>query len=143
MKKILTGLSFLLALSLSTAAQDAPKASKFEKVSYHHLVKIDFVPGSWGRVQEILKAYVESGKAAGVKGPETFWLMTGDYDVIFVWELEGGTSDLEWDWSPNDLKWWSALVKLQGSEEKAKELQKEWASLIAKSTSEIARKPLE
>lgn len=142
MRKFLFVFTLVLAFSLASQAQEEPKASKFENVSYHNIVKIDFKPGTYSRVQEIMKIYMAAGKSAGVKGPEVYWLMTGDYDVMFVWTMEGGTADLEWDWSPDDIKWWKALVADLGSEDKAKELRKEWGSFIVKSTNEIARKQL-
>lgn len=142
MKNLFLVAVLLLALSITTMAQDEPKASKFENVTYHSIVKIDFKPGTYARVQEIMKDYMAAGEAANLPGPEIYWLMSGDYDVILLWTLKGGMADLEWDWSPDDIKWWSALVEQQGSEAKAKELRKEWASYIVKSTREIARKQL-
>ena len=142
MKKILFSFCLIFAFSLISVAQDtSPKPSKYENVSYHSIVKIDFQPGTYSRIQEILKIYMDAGKAAGVKGPEIYWLMSGDYDVMFIWTHDDGLADLEWDMSPDNIKWRNALVQLLGSEEKAKELRKEWSSYIIKSTSEIARKP--
>jgi len=143
MKNLLLVFFIVMVLAITSQAQDEPRASKYENVSYHSIVKIDFQPGTYARIQEIMKDFMAAGEAAAVKGPEVYWLMTGDFDVMFVWTLQGGTADLEWKWSPDDIKWWSALVEQQGSEEKAKELRKEWASYIVKSNHEIARKQIE
>ncbi|WP_163715805.1 hypothetical protein [Mangrovibacterium lignilyticum] len=142
MKKTLFLFTLALAFSLIAQAQEEPQALKYENVTYHNIVKVDFKPGTYSRIQEIMKIYMEAGEASGTKGPEVYWLMSGDYDIMYVWTLEGGTADLEWDWSPNGVKWWKALVEKMGSEEKAKDLRKEWASYILKSTNEIARRPI-
>lgn len=142
MKKILLVFIIAFAISLNGQAQEDPQASKFENVTYHRLVKVDFKPGTYFSVKKILDTYMEAGKSAGVKGPEVYWLMSGDYDVLFLWTLEGGMSDLEWFWSPDDIKWRNAMIELLGSEDKFKEMRKEWSSYVLKSTSEIARRSL-
>ncbi len=143
MKKLLFVFALGLAISFNTQAQEEPTASKFENVSYHSMVKIDFKAGSYSKVQEILKSYMEAGEKAGIKGPQIFWLMSGEYDVIFVWTMEGGLADMEWMWSPDDIKWRKAMIESLGSEDKFMEMRNEWTSLIVKSDVEIARKQLE
>ncbi len=141
MKKHFLLLSALLFVVCTVRAQEEPQASKFENVSYYRMVKIDFKNGTLGRVNEIMKQYQAAGEKSGTPGPQIFWLMTGEYDVLFLWKLDGGTGDLEWNWSPDGIKWRNALIEVVGSAEKATELRKEWASLIQRSTSEIARSP--
>jgi hypothetical protein len=33
---------------------------------------------------------------------------TGEWDALFVWEMEGNMADLEWYRSEDDIKWFAA-----------------------------------
>ena len=54
---------------------------------------------------------------------------TGKWDAAFIWQMEGGMSDLEWYRSPNDVKWFAAMAELEGGEDKAEAV---WADYISK-----------
>jgi hypothetical protein len=60
--------------------------------------------------------------------------------MLLIRDLEGGPCDIEWDWSPNRVKWWKAFVAQEGSEEAAQKLQEVYSFLIAGSTSQLIRK---
>ncbi|MHA7112314.1 hypothetical protein ACRTDU_19480 [Sunxiuqinia elliptica] len=142
MKKISLLLVMLLFLASGLFAQDEIKPSKFENVSWHEVVFIDFKPGKVERAKEIIEEYKAAGKAAGVTGPETHWFMTGEYNMMLIWTMKGGPADLEWRRSPDGVKWWTEFIKQQGSKEAAEALQKEYASLVLKTTSYITHKEL-
>jgi hypothetical protein len=38
---------------------------------------------------------------------------SGKWDAMFVWDLEGGLTDLQWFRSADELKWFAALAELQ------------------------------
>lgn len=140
MKKLclLIVLSFWIA-SIAMA-QDEVKPAKFENVEWYQVVLIDFKQGTVGKVQDIIEQYEAAGKEAGTPGPELYWMSTGEYDVMAIWKLDNGPADMEWKISPNDVKWWDAFVKQQGSEEAAQKLQQEFAGYVNKSTSYLSRK---
>ena len=101
---------------------------------------VDYKPGKAGEAKEIIKKFQSAAATAGTPTPLQYWFETGKYDMMIIWELEEGPADLEWSWSPNGVSWWKAFVAQEGSEEAAKSIQDEYSSLIASSTSNIARK---
>ena len=142
MKKLALFVGALCFLISAVLAQEEEKATKHENVTWHRVVKIDYKPGQVWRASEIIKMYEAAGKEAGTPGPEKYWFSSGKYDLMVIWKLDGGPADLEWSRSENNIKWKNALIKLQGSEEKVKEIQEEYRSLISSTTSEICRKEL-
>ena len=142
MKKL--SLLLVLALIATSAvwAQNEVKPAKFENVTWHRVVLVNFKSGKVGRAKEIIKTYKAAGNAAGLKNPQTYWLMSGEYDMMTVWTMEGGLSDMEWDVSPDGIKWRAEMVKKLGSEEAVQKLQQEFQDLRLSSTSYIARKEI-
>ena len=51
--------------------------------------------------------------------------------------MEGGMADLEWYRSPDDMKWWAALVELTGSQEAAEEIMDEYLDTVERSITEV------
>ncbi|MGQ7867817.1 hypothetical protein [Sunxiuqinia sp. sy24] len=142
MKKVNLFVILLLFVASGLFAQNEIKPAKFENVSWHEVVLIDFKPGTIERAKEIIELYKAAGAAAQVPGPETHWFMTGEYNMMLIWTMKGGPADMEWRRSPDGVKWWSEFIRQQGSKEAAKVLQKEYTSLIQKATSYITRKEL-
>lgn len=142
MKKIIlfTGLAFFLIYSVN--AQDDPKPQKYEDVTWHNVVKVDFKSGQSSRAKQIIKMFEKAGQEAGVKGPEKFWFETGKYDVMFIWTMKDGPGSMEWMRTEDNIKWRKAMIEQLGSEEKLQEIQKEYSQLISSSTNEICRKEL-
>ena len=130
-------ISFLVSGAL---AQDDQKPKKFENVTWHKVVKVDYKPGKVGRAKEIIKIFKAAGAEAGTPGPVSYWFSTGKYDAMFIWKMDNGPADMEWWRTENDIKWRKAMIKQVGSEEKMKETQQEYASLISSSTSDVSRK---
>ncbi|WP_346860497.1 hypothetical protein [uncultured Draconibacterium sp.] len=142
MKKLLLASAIVLFCVTFTMAQDDLKPAKYENVTWHNIVKVDFKPGQVARAKEIIKIYETAGAEAGTTGPEKFWFETGKYDLMLIWKMENGPSAMEWQRSENNIKWRNALIQQLGSEEKMQELQKEYSSLISSSTNDICRKEI-
>jgi hypothetical protein len=64
-------------------------------------------------------------------------MMTGEWDMMVLWEMD--VSDLEWEVSPDGLKWYQAFIEIAGGEEKANEIEEEFGTLVARSSSQMAR----
>lgn len=143
MKKGLLFFGVMLFLASGSFAQNDVQSKKYENVTWHRVVLLDIKAGKMGRAMEIIEIYKAASTAAGLKNPQTYWLMSGEYNIMTVWTMEGGFSDMEWDTSPNGIKWRAELVKKLGSEEAVLELQHEFQSLQQGSTSYIARKDIE
>ena len=142
MKKVLLFVGVISFLATSAFAQDDAKPQKYENVSWHSVVKVDYKPGKVGRAKEIIKIFKAAGAEAGTTGPESYWFSTGKYDAMFIWKMDNGPGDMEWWRTEDDIKWRKAMIKQVGSEEKMKEIQQEYAGLISSSTSDVSRKEL-
>lgn len=140
MKKLILVVGIMIFIAGNTHAQEELKPQKYENVTWHRVVLVDYKPGQVSRAKEIMTQYQAASDAVNLKGPERYWMETGEYDLMLVWTMEGGPSDLEWDRSPNSIKWRTQMIKQLGSEEALKKLQQEYSSLITNSTSYISRK---
>ena len=142
MKKISLLLLVMLFIASGALAQEEMKPTKYENVSWHQVVLVDYKPGKMKRAKEIIKLYEEAGKAAETKAPEMIWLMSGEYDLMLIWTLEDGPSEFEWKYSADGIKWWKVFVEQQGSKEAAEKIQAEYMDLVFSYTSYLARKDL-
>jgi hypothetical protein len=140
MKKLSVLLVVFLLGSTVVFSQEDVKPVKYENVTWHNIVLVNFKPGQVWRAKEIMKQYKAAGDAVNLKGPVRYWMETGEYDLMLVWTMEGGPSDLEWDRSPDGIKWRVEMIKQLGSEEALKKLQQEYSSLVSNSTNYISRK---
>jgi hypothetical protein len=131
----------MLAMGAYLFAQsDEFKPMKYEGSTWYEVVLVNFKPGKVGDAKKIIEKYKEAGETAGTTPPEEYWFLTGTHDMMLIWEMEGGPSELEWKYSPESVKWWKAFVEQEGSEEAASELSEEYSSLIASSTRHFVRK---
>lgn len=142
MKKVHLLFVLVLVTASGLFAQEEIKPVKFENVSWQEVVLVDFKPGTIERAKEIITLYKAAGAAAQVPGPEMHWFMTGEYNMMLIWTMKNGPADMEWRRSPDGVKWWKEFINQQGSKEAAEALQKEYTSLVLKTTSYITYKEL-
>lgn len=131
---------FVVFMSTALFAQSEEPAPKKHDATWHQVVHVKFKAGKVGEAKKIISRFQTAAAAAGTSTPNQYWYVTGSYDMMLIWDLKGGPSDLEWAWSPNGVKWWKAFVEQEGSEEAAQKLQDEYRSFIAGSTNQIIRK---
>jgi hypothetical protein len=139
MKKITLLLAIAFTGTILFAQSDEPAPKKHEG-TWHTLVFIDFKAGKAGDARKIIAKYVTASETAGTPEPQSYWMETGSYDMMLIWDLKEGPSDLEWSWSPDGVAWWNAFVAQEGSKEAAEKIQEEYTSLVSGSTSHIIRK---
>ncbi|HKI88408.1 MAG TPA: hypothetical protein VKA38_05225 [Draconibacterium sp.] len=142
MKKVMLVVGAIVFIASGILAQEVVKPAKFENVTWHNVVLVNYKPGKISRVKEIIKIYKAAGAEAQTKGPEEYWFSTGEYDAMFIWTMEGGPSDMEWYRNSNDIKWRAAMIKQLGSEEALEKLQEEYSNLVSNSTNYISRKQM-
>lgn len=82
-------------------------------------------------------------KADKAAGRETinFNLVTGEWDHIVFFPMDGGASGLEWRVAPSEEKWYVELAKLAGGAAKVQELDKKFTGMIDHSKTEIVMRP--
>ena len=106
---------------------------------YISVTKVKFEAGERERAMEIITEYfAPAGAAAGTPPPMLgIHYQTGEWDAEWIWVMEGGMADLEWYRSPDDMKWWAALVEIAGGEEEAGEIWDEYTDTIENSITEV------
>ena len=131
----------LFLFSVPAVAQDDDGGPQTwgEDAKYVETTVIKFKPGKRERAMEIIAEYfVKASEKAGTAGPMlVIHMQTGNWDIAAVWELAGGTADLQWYRSPDNIKWREALNEIAGGEEEAAAIMKEYGSSVADSLSNI------
>lgn len=140
MKKIVPLLLVSFMCTVIYGQADGPKPEKYNDVVWHKVSVVDYKPGKVEEAKKIIAKFQSAAIAAGTPVPVEHWFETGKYDLMEIWELKDGSADLEWNWSPEEVKWWKALVAQEGSEEAAQKVRNDYNSLIASSTTNIARR---
>lgn len=118
--------------------EDGP-VTQGDDARYVSATVVKYKPGKRERAFEIIADhFVPAGEKAGTPGPlGVIHYQTGEWDALFVWNLEGGMADLEWYRSEDDIKWRKALADQEGGEEAAGELLAEYTSLIDEAESDV------
>ena len=116
----------------STLAQDELVVKKMEDVTILEMTMIKFKPNKGKRAYDMMKDHFRpAAEKAGTSMPWVMHLDSGKWDAVHFWDLEGGYADLDWEMSPDGVKFVKALRKLEGGKDKADALFKEWRSLIS------------
>lgn len=132
---------FLSIHSISGQVEDV-KPKKFDNPKYYMITYLKFDTGKAESAKKIVQEYfAPAGEKAGVPGPSMILdLVTGEWDMMIAWQLKDGLEALNWELSPDDVKWGKAFHELAGSSEKAEEINEEWQSYITSSKTQLARR---
>lgn len=134
-------LAVLLVLPGRLAAQEDQQPVKWTGVEWYNVVNIDFAPGKTSDALKIIREhFMKASDAAGTPKPTMILMdVTGPWDMTVIWKMKDGPASMEWRRSPDNIKWWAALVKQEGSEDAANKLTEEYGSYVARSSSTITR----
>jgi len=130
--------AIFLAMSSLAYAQETPKAKKMEGKSWHQVVLVNFKPGMNGEAMKIIRNNFEkAGEKAGTTGPSMMMEMrSGEWDMMLVWNMDD-ISDMNWEVSPDNEKWWATMAEQEGSAENAMKVWQKYMGMIQSSTSYI------
>jgi hypothetical protein len=126
-------LAFAIAPVTAQAQSDA-QAQEADELTWARVEMTRFLPGKRERAIEIIKDYFAkadriAGTDAGVHG---IHLDTGEWDIIYVFPMEGGPAELaQRGDSPEEVKWMAEMIKLAGSQEAADKIIAEFETLVA------------
>ena len=146
MKLFTWGKVFAVSAALSmfaapASAQDdeGGPMTQGDDARYISATLVKYKPGKRERAFEIIAEHFKpAGEKAGTPGPlGVIHFQTGEWDALYVWNLEGGMADLEWYRSENDIKWYAALAEQEGGDEAAAELVAEYRSLIDEAETDV------
>ena len=141
-KTILNAALIVLFSSLISANSRAQmQAKKYDNPKWKSITFIQFKEGKMDRAKEIISNYFEKAAAkAGTPTPSMVSeLVTGEWNMMVVWDMKGGLDALNWQTSPDDVKWMTAMNEIAGSPDKAKAILDEWSSLIVRTNSYLGR----
>ena len=130
-----------LAFALPAGAQedDGGPIKQGDDARYLSVQYVKYKTGMREEAMEIISEYfAPAGQKAGTPPPMLdVHFQTGVWDAMFVWNLEGGMADLEWYRSESNIKWYSALVELNGGPEGAEKIMERWRQTIRESEVQI------
>ncbi len=142
MKKMMefTALMLIFAcFSQSALAQEGSK--KYENPEWKEIVYIKFEPGKYDEAMKIVNDYYMKAcdKAGTPKPAMELEMRSGKWDMMIIWNMDGGISEMNWEVSPNNIKWKKALNEIAGGEEEAMKIMQNYMDLVKDRYSEIAK----
>ncbi|MFQ5411742.1 MAG: hypothetical protein ACE5EC_05575 [Phycisphaerae bacterium] len=138
---ILAGIAILLTTVPGSNGEDVPKVSKYTDVTWYEIVHVDFFPDKHKEALDIVfDHFYPAARAAGLERARILEYATGgEWDVTYIFPMKDGPAQLEWEMSPDSVKWRSALAKRVGGDEQAKELLDHYRKMINRYESQIVR----
>lgn len=139
-KRTITVIS-ILALILSFNIAKADDGKRYDdSVTWKNVVKITYKPGKRDEALGIIRDYyMKASMKAKTPRPESVMEMhTGNFDLLVVWHMQGGITDMTWEKNPNNAKWREALNEIAGSKEKAQEILDSYLACIESAENDIA-----
>lgn len=125
-----------LFLASPAAAQEDRQAKRYENVDWHQVVLVDFKHGKKTRAMEIVREYYDPAtEKSGTQRPRAIEFQTGPWDMMLIWTMEDGPSEMTWETHPEGLKWMNAVAEIAGGEDKAQKILDEYNGLIVRTTS--------
>lgn len=137
----ISGIALALFLAAPALAQENMEPKKLDDPQWRSVVMVKYHSGKMKRAMELIDEFKKVSTKAGTPQPELDVRMaTGEWDLMVIWRMEGGISDMDWDTSPNNVKWRKAGIEHFGGEEAMKAAWAEYRSLIQDSRRDIARR---
>lgn len=117
------------------------KVKKYDNPEWVRVAYVKFKPMMKDRAQAIIKDYfMKADMNLGNPGPMAFDMASGEYDMLVIFQLEEGLETLNYEMSPDDVKWMQEMSKLTGGPDKAMAKLQEFYSYVDRWDSELARK---
>lgn len=142
MKNSIILLVLLLFLYSPNAEGQETGAKKFENPEWFEIVQVKYKPGAKQKAKELIKEhFMATGMEAGIPGPHLILdLVSGEWDMLYIWKLEEGIGTLDYEITPEGAKFREAFLKKVGSQQRAEEIWSEYDSYVQDWKVEFARK---
>lgn len=139
-KLMILTLMFFLATNFTTLTAQELEAKKYEDPTWVRIVQLKFKPMKMEPAMEIINDYFDKAdQNAGIKSPTAYHLVSGNYDMLVIWELEEGIETLNYEMSPDDVRWMTEMGKLTGGMEQTMTKLEEFYSYVDGWETELAR----
>ena len=117
-------------------------AKEYQNPEWFEIVHVKYKAGTKEKAQAIIKDYfMATGRESNLPGPQMMLdVVSGEWDMLFLWKLEEGIKTLDYEISPTGAKFREAFLKKVGGEEKARAIWEEYYSYIQDWDTEFARK---
>ncbi len=121
------------ALPIAAQGQQAVQPERIDSHGWAMVEYIKLKPGTGQRAEEIIRDYFLKADnmvdaSSGIHG---LHMMTGEWDMIYVFPLKEGVSDLTWRRSPEQIAWMGKMAEIAGGMDKAAAILEEWDGLVA------------
>ena len=134
MKKIIPLLFIVFALNSFGQNQEG-----FSNFDWFEAKYIKFKPGKASDARRLLQEYLYKANEISGRLVLTFESDMGDWDHIAYLHLKDGPKQLTYENADIETKWWNAVVKLAGSEQKAKEIIQDYNNCILNEKHSLVR----
>lgn len=84
--------------------------------------------------------FAKADENAGIDPPTAYHLVTGKYDMLVIWKMKEGVETLNYEMTPDDVKWMKEMAKIAGGQDKAMSKLEEFYSYVEDWETSIARK---
>lgn len=139
LKTLLVLLFLFSGMNLATGQEMSAK--KYDNPKWVKMAYVKFKPMKKGPAMEIVgKYFMKADQAAGIKPPTVYHFATGQYDMLVVWEMEEGVETLNYEMTPDDIKWMGEMAKLTGGQDKSMAKLEEFYSYVEDWETSLARK---
>lgn len=141
MKNLILTVSLLFLFTSAVKGQETG-AKEFQNPQWFEIVQVKYKAGQKERAQTLIRDYfMATGMESNLPGPHMMLdLVSGEWDMMFIWELEEGIQTLNYEITPTGAKFRDAFMKKVGGEQKAGEIWQEYYSYIQDWKTELARK---
>ena len=102
----------------------------FKNYDWFQAKYIKFKPGKATEARRLLQEYLYKANEISGRLVLTFESDMGDWDHIAYLHLKDGPKQLSYENAEIETRWWNAVVKLAGSEQKAKEIIEQYNNCI-------------
>ncbi len=137
----LRALLLLIPLVFCLGQAAAQEAQRRENVDYYIALFTKFKPGTWSEAREIIYTHFWPTDQEIGRDVIPFDVLTGEWDHVVFFRMEGGPGDLAWQRSPTDVKWDAALAKKLGGQEAMETVMAHFQSLVDTEQTVIVARP--
>lgn len=140
----LRNIVFLIAASfvdpgaVTPASAQTIEARRIPDAKFVRIEMIKFKPGGEDKAFALEDKYIDPArKLSGVWPLAEYHTQTGPWDRIYVYRLNGGMADMEWQITPEQAKFMAALSTIAGGDVKASAIMADWDSLVERRESTV------